>query len=1265
MGLVVLISVIKDGVEDWKRHRADARINSRKVRKIIPPTSTTTSRNSLGSAAHSLYKVEWQQLRVGDLLLLEGDEELPADAVALISGGVQGPVCYVETAAIDGETNLKLKQPALAAAPTQPRNEGEEPTGSLWVSADRSQVLGLPLFTLHPPTSSSPPPSSSSVFRNIRLIAEPPNGSIHRFSGALEVEYTAPFASADKGISSIPLSEKNLLLRGSVLRATEWCVCVVVYTGRETKLSQNSKQTPSKLSSVDRVVNRTLLVAISTMLLVCVVSMIFSLLWERSNGGASYLCLNSSDLSPRFSQSGGNGGCESGSTSSYLTFFTFATLYNNFVCISMYVSLEMAYLCQAFFLQQDLALYDPLSDSPAECHSSGMCADLGQVQYVLSDKTGTLTKNQMVVQRLSVGGLDFGQDVDAHHETDEKTLHSKDVDGAGDEETGQSRLLSSFVHSPMNNHNKNNNNNNNVNSRNKSTDVIQLVAASMSLNDIQRPHSDELAQRQKLDLMRTLLYCHTAMLMPDEQGQVAVSDPVSLKRCLQAESADEVALVLAAAEHCGVLLLARSDSEMRAQGLGPYGAEGDGAETVELLAVNEFDSDRKMMSVLIRLPRGTDKTGGLLLLCKGADSSVLAMCNSGSDSVGGHSSPFREQCEQHIQTYACSGLRTLVVACRYMSEQECEQWLPTYQAAKSSINQRTELLAQCARAVEKDFMLLGAVGIEDELQEGVPEAIAVLREAGLNVWMITGDKAETALAIAHKCNLVDADENERDDGDREEENNTNRPGKQQLERMVNLSGESLRQRVMALHAQLVLQPGERESQSGRRGVNTSTSPGSWLGWTATQRPPAASGLTNGREIALMVDGISLEGLWLNADLRRRFVQCVQVIPTVLACRVSPLQKAALVRMIKTAPGHPITLAIGDGANDVGMIHESRVGVGICGKEGRHAANSADFAISQFRFLVGLLFLHGRYNYIRCSKLVLYSFFKNLLLVSVLFYYCTYSGFSGTVPLDTLVFSGYNFYLGLPILAVSSLDLDIPRDSVMRYPRLAYSTGRLGKMLNIKNMAKWCLFAFAQGLILFVVTMRFISGPTSVSSGADGLFQFDMYGVGLNQQTSGSGLGVFAEGFTLYTVAVVAMQYKVVSMATTPTAIFWFLWTISFLGFVFFTFVYGLSSSIEFFNTVPLSFRSQPFWLALLLVPLLLALGDSIFESILRAVDPSEHDMLLTLLDRDTKAELAHPRQGNLDPSLRSNSMSTDSVSGVALRPMSESRATSLASQVTN
>lgn len=382
------------------------------------------------------------------------------------------------------------------------------------------------------------------------------------------------------------------------------------------------------------------------------------------------------------------------------------------------------------------------------------------------------------------------------------------------------------------------------------------------------------------------------------------------------------------------------------------------------------------------------------------------------------------------------------------------------------------------------------------------------------------------------------------------------------------------------------------------------------------------------ELALIVDGTSLEGLWVADDLKIKFVEIVQFVPIVIACRVSPLQKAALVRMVKSAPGNPVTLGIGDGANDVGMIHESRVGVGISGREGRHAANAADFAVAQFRFITPLLFHHGRYNYIRCSKLVLYSFYKNLLLVSTLFYFCAYSGFSGTIPLDSIVFSGFNFYLGLPVLALGAMDFDVPKGDVMKFPYEAYATGRLGEMLNIKNMAKWCIFAFVQGLLLFVVTTRFISGTTWVFPGS-GYFNFDMDGTGLNQVGSGSDLGLYAGGLLMYTCIIVAMQYKVVAMSITPNFIFWSVWWLSFMGYFFFIWLYGLFPELTWFNTVSLTLNQPLFWLAVLIVPIFMVVSDYMADVFWEKVDPSSRDLLMRKLREAGKiAELADGRGSN-------------------------------------
>lgn len=335
---------------------------------------------------------------MGTVLLLQSDDEVPADAVVLGCGGLQGPSAYVETAAIDGETNLKLRLPALLHC-----NTGSCEAPSLKFNKNANSIAGL---------------SEVKTIFHVEL----PNSSIHSFNGSMECEYSR--GEGEEAVrSEVTLSEKNLCLRGSVIRASEWVVCVVVYTGRDTKLSRNSKSPPSKLSVVDSVVNRTLAIAIGVMVLICCLSALLAMYWQEHNSEADYLCLHEGDQDNAYTS---DTGCESGATSSTLLMFTFATLYNNFVAISMYVSLEMVYLWQAYFISQDLSMYDSESDSPAEAHTSGMCADLGQVQYVLSDKTGTLTRNVMCLRRCSVAGMLYGSPASLELERDTtNTLGSK------------------------------------------------------------------------------------------------------------------------------------------------------------------------------------------------------------------------------------------------------------------------------------------------------------------------------------------------------------------------------------------------------------------------------------------------------------------------------------------------------------------------------------------------------------------------------------------------------------------------------------------------------------------------------------------------------------------------------------------------------------------------------------------------------------------------------------------------------------------------
>jgi len=170
-----------------------------------------------------------------------------------------------------------------------------------------------------------------------------------------------------------------------------------------------------------------------------------------------------------------------------------------------------------------------------------------------------------------------------------------------------------------------------------------------------------------------------------------------------------------------------------------------------------------------------------------------------------------------------------------------------------------------------------------------------------------------------------------------------------------------------------------------------------------------------------VDGPSLS-LILGTSHEKLLLELACSCAAVVACRVSPAQKQLIVKMVKEGlPNKPITLSIGDGANDVPMIQEAQIGVGISGKEGRQAVNSSDFAIAQFRFLEPLLLVHGRWNYRRIAKVVLYSFYKNIVLTIVLLWWTMDCGYSGQSLYESYIYAAYNFFLGLPILFLGIFD----------------------------------------------------------------------------------------------------------------------------------------------------------------------------------------------------------------------------------------------------
>lgn len=187
----------------------------------------------------------------------------------------------------------------------------------------------------------------------------------------------------------------------------------------------------------------------------------------------------------------------------------------------------------------------------------------------------------------------------------------------------------------------------------------------------------------------------------------------------------------------------------------------------------------------------------------------------------------------------------------------------------------------------------------------------------------------------------------------------------------------------------------------------------------------------GAQCALLIDGKSL-GIALN-ETPEMFRDVAVKCTAVLCCRLSPLQKSEVVALLRTSSEDYTTAAVGDGANDVSMIQEAHVGLGIMGKEGRQAARCADFSFAKFSMLKRLILVHGHYHTTRLSLLVLYFFYKNIIFMGVIFLFQFYTLFSTQSVYDSLFLTLYNvIYTALPILFISLTEKEYSEETLLKY-----------------------------------------------------------------------------------------------------------------------------------------------------------------------------------------------------------------------------------------
>lgn len=945
---VLIVNMIKEGIEDGRRTSQDKEINHQTVIHIDPTDQ-------------QMKPLLWKDIRVGSVLVLMEDDPIPADVILLATADKMTGLAYIDTVQLDGETNMKSKESVEATHRAL--------TAYLPVGAQQKLV--------------DIPSDHVTLLQSVRVECEQPNAHLEAFTGKVTCLEDAVEA----------VHNKQVVYRGCTLRNTKWLYALVVFTGMETKLMKNSVHKKIKRTTLDRASNQYVIGLFGLLGGLCLLASVCSAIWIVNHNKPRMWYIDT---------------LYGWGSAVVLNFFTYLILMSAVIPISLNVSAEVVKVFHARFINwdDDMLYVDPLDPSApvrAKARTSNLSEDLGRIEYIFSDKTGTLTQNVMEYMKCSVAGVAYG---------------------TGTTEIGRAAALRE--------------------GRVVTPDVRPPELALERGNNFYDPRLSFGRWRTSPDaaaierFYRLLAVCHTVMAKPREGPEEDEASWAPENVAYQASSPDEEALVVGAKGQ-GFWFKRRNYRDCFVV------IDDKAEERYTLIAVNEFSSTRKRMSIVVQTPDGRT-----VLMAKGADSVIFERLRPADASVAAAAS-------QHLMDFANEGLRTLVLAERELPPEVLGPWKERYDSAFQATGDRDALLDAAAEAIERDLEFVGATAIEDKLQEGVPQAIRKLRAAGIQIWILTGDKVETAINIAMACNLIHP----------------------------------------SMHlAKITLPdpaPGKETDEAARR----QSVEEQFHAALEDRRLMADSAA--GEERALVIDGYALKHALAQEEAAGAadglMLQYTNTCTSVVCSRVSPKQKADVVSLVRKKHDK-ITLAIGDGANDVSMILKAHIGVGISGREGQQAAMSSDYSIAQFRFLQNLVLVHGRWSFQRVSLLICYCFYKNIGFAMMEFWFGNYSAYSGYNVLDDFYQSLWNvFFTGVPIIAVSVFNKDIDyKATILEFPEI-YMDVQKGQPFTKLIFGAWCLDSIVSGIVAYFVVLY------ALEPGAG--------------QSSGLGTGKFLVSFTAY------------------------------------------------------------------------------------------------------------------------------------------------------
>ena len=903
---IVLINGIKDIYEDWKRKKMNDLDNQRLC--LVYDNNKNKYINK-----------KWEDIKLGDIIKINKNEVIPCDMIILESSELNG-ISYVEPKNINGESNLYMKE-----------------VNSNW----KKHLIDYSI-------------------NNYICLTKKPNENLYKFNGNLyEIEYKIdkkgnPIINLERYKKDFYFNEKNFILRGMVLRQTNYIIGTAIYIGHNTKYIINSPKLKNKKSKLEKKMNKLVLFIFCFQICLSFISSIINLYQNQNKFG----------FINNFIEINNNQNLNDHKLLKFIKIIgTWIIIMTNFVPISLLTTFVFSKLCYGYFISKDIDMINKENMRGAKVHSSNLNEELGQVKYIFTDKTGTLTQNKMKFRCFTVGTNSFG---------DYNNIYI-----------------------------------NNIFNKTKKDKYGEIYDVDL-IDENHRLKEDIFEKRNNIPkivehFFYNLCLCNDVHINNKKYEKNKIIEYIS-------SSSDEKCLINFS-RYCGYIFKNKSIDNIIS--IEKIKDNNNNIEVIEFNKCNilEFTSERKRMSVITQ--KKDDDENKYILYIKGSDNVIDNLLSSESKNSKEYNYIMNK-----VNEYSSKGLRTLLFGYKELSLEEYDKFDKSYKYLIEDMeeNNNQQKIYNLYEEIENDITLIGATAIEDKLQYKAEETINKFINIGIKICMLTGDKLETAKNIAISCKLITSEMNIiKVEYNKILDNNPIKNLKNYLKYLI-------------------------KNNFDNKDMN--------------------------KKYSLLINGDILAKILSSEETIKIFNKLFNKCSSIICSRVSPKQKSKLVNIIKSK-NKEVCLAIGDGANDVGMITESNIGIGINGIEGSEAARVSDYSLNQFFHLQKLLLYHGREAYRKNSYFIIYNFYKNIIFVSPMFFFGFINFFSGLTLYDPFLHQLYNvFYSIFPIFYFSIFDREYESKELLDNPNY-YIQGMNNNCFNIFIFIKHLLLGFLDGFLLMI------------------------------------------------------------------------------------------------------------------------------------------------------------------------------------------------------